>query len=216
MADKVTVDNGSGTDYDVATDDVTVDGYGATAQVQLMKLVSGPNGETAPIPGDTDTTSKKGLYVVNHPQAKRIVVATSTLTIATTAYSLGDQVSPELTFANAARYSGGTGLITGITLVDKNDIIGSYDIVISRVTMTLAGDNVAWAVSDADALNILAVVQLDTAIDIGGNRFAQAQNLAIPFDCGATSLFVSMITRTAHTFFAAHTDLQLALFVVQD
>jgi hypothetical protein len=59
-----------------------------------------------------------------HKDAVRIAVLSAGLTIATTAYTAGDQVGTMFTFANAARVTGGTGLITGITLSDESDIIG--------------------------------------------------------------------------------------------
>lgn len=150
----------------------------------------------------------------------RIAVTSAGLTIATTAYVTGDQVGTQFTFANAARKSGGTGMIVGVTLINAHltltgaEVIGAYDVVISRASLTLAGDNVAWAVNDADACNVIALVPLAGAFDIGNNRIAQAFNLAIPYDCsGGTSLYASLISRSGHTFFTQVGDLQLILHV---
>lgn len=143
----------------------------------------------------------------------RISVQSGGLTTATTAYSAGDQVGTQFEFTNAAASSGGSGLITGIELISAADITGPYDIVFSDQSITLAGDNAAWAISDADALKLVALVQLSGAYDIGNNRIAQAHNLAIPYVCNVTSLFASLITRAGHTFFGATTDLQVILYV---
>lgn len=147
----------------------------------------------------------------------RIAVASSGLTTAATSYSAGDQVGAIFTLANAARASGGTGRILGVVLLDDADIIGPYDVVFSRASITLAADNAAYAISDADAANVVAVVPLSGAWDLGNNRIAQAHNLSIPYDCsGGTSLYASLIARAAHTFFAAADDLTLQVFVERD
>lgn len=158
--------------------------------------------------------SEGSQFVVSRKDLQRISVASGGLTTATTAYTAGDQVGTQFTFANAARASGGTGLIVGAVLISAADIIGAYDIIITRASITLAADNAAYAISDADALNIVAIVPLAAAYDIGNNRVAQAFNLAIPYDCsGGTSLYGGLITRVSHTFFAAVTDLQMILYV---
>ena len=152
--------------------------------------------------------------VMAHRDLVRIAVDSGGLTTVTTAYTAGDQVGSQFTLANAARASGGTGTIVACTLTDANDIIGAYDVAIFRASVTLASDNAAFAISDADAKNLVAIIQLSGAWDIGNNRVAQAFNLAIPYDCsGGTSLYAGLITRYGHTFFAAVTDLQLVLWV---
>lgn len=144
----------------------------------------------------------------------RVSAASSGLTTSTTAYTAGDQVGAQFTLASAARASGGSGTIVGVTLVDANDIIGAYDVVFFDSSATPASDNAAFSISDADALKAVGIVQLSGSFDIGGNRIAQAQNLAIPYVCnGGTSLYAMLICRVGHTFFAAGTDLQLTVYV---
>jgi hypothetical protein len=206
MADNVAITAGSGTT--IATDEVAVNG-GSTGHVQFVKLVDGSSNGTDGLPGTT-----QGLAIVNRRDLQRIAVTSGGLTIATTAYTAGDQVGTQFTFTNAARASGGTGTIVGATLISAADIIGPYDLVVTRASVTLATDNAAYAISDADSLNVVGVVQMAAAFDIGNNRIAQAFNLAIPYDCsGGTSLFGGLIARAGHTFFAATTDLLCTLWV---
>jgi hypothetical protein len=203
MADNVTTGDGT-----IATDEVAVNG-GSTAQVQFVKLVDGTANGTDGIPGTTS-----GLGVVPRYDLTRIAVNSGGLTTATTAYTAGDQVGTEFTLANAARVSGGSGMIRSVVLTSAADIIGAYDVVFTRSSITLAANNAAYAISDTDALAVVGIVQLAGALDIGNNRVAAAYNLAVPYDCsGGTSLFASLITRVGHTFFAAVTDLQLQVFV---
>lgn len=140
--------------------------------------------------------------------------AASELTIATTAYTAGDQVGVMFQFANAARISGGSGMLVGMQLTDAGDVIGAYDIVVCRSNITLAANNAAFAISDTDAKDVIGIVQLAGAFDIGNNRVAQAFNLAMPYDCsGGTTLYAAAICRVGHAVFAAHTDLQLTAWV---
>lgn len=208
MADNVAITAGTGTP--IATDEVAVNG-GTVAHVQYVKLVDGTGNGTTGIVG-----SSKGLHVVSHRDIARISVASSGLTTATTAYAAGDQMGAQFTITNAANASGGTGYITGVTLVSAADNIGAVDVLFFDSSVTPAADNAAFAISDADALKTVALVQLNGAYDIGNNRVAQAYNLAIPFVCsGTANLYALLITRLNHTFFGAATDLQLITYVEQ-
>ena len=148
--------------------------------------------------------STGNMNTVGRRDLLRIANLISAVTTATTGYTAGDQVGPLITLANAARVSGGGGVITGVTLIDQGDVIGAYDVVFFDSSVTLAGDNLAFSISDADALKVVGIVQLAGAFDITNNRIAQAYNLAVPYVCsGSTSLYCSLITRGTHTFFPA-------------
>lgn len=205
MADNVAITAGSGTP--IATDEVAVNG-GTTAHVQYVKLVDGTGNGTNGVPGSAD-----GLYVIPRRDLLEISVTSSGLTTATTAYTSGDQMGAGFTFANAARTSGGHGYITGVTLVSAADNIGAVDVVFFDSAVTLAGDNAVFAISDADALKFICYVTLQGAYDIGNNRVAQANNIAIPYKCATTSLYAGLICRGGWTFFGAVTDLQMNVYV---
>lgn len=204
MADGVAITAGSGTT--IATDDVTVNGV--AGHVQYVKMVDGRANGTDGLPGDS-----QGQWVVARRDLIRIAVQTSSLTLSVTAYTAGDQVGTLFEFANAARVSGGSGTLVGVTLTDVNDVIGPYDLVLFDSSVTLSGgNNGAFAVSDADSLKLVGIVPM-AAYDIGNNRIAQSYNLAIPYVCsGSASLFGGLITRAGHTFFTANTDLQVNLY----
>jgi hypothetical protein len=156
--------------------------------------------------GEMQTLARRDL--------QRIAVGVTGVTTATTAYVAGDQVGTQITLANAARLSGGSGTIVGATLIDQSDIIGAYDLAIFDSSVTLAADNAAFAISDADSLKIVALIQLAGAFDLTNNRVAQAYNLAIPYVCnGGTSLFAALITRAGHTFFTAGALPQVNVYV---
>ena len=156
--------------------------------------------------GNMNTLSRRDL--------QRISVGVTGVTTATTAYVAGDQVGTLVTVANAARVTGGGGMIVGVTLIDQSDIIGAYDVVFFDSTVTLAADNAAFAISDADSLKIVAIAQLAGSFDITNNPIAQAYNVAIPYVCsGGSSLYAALICRTGHTFFTAGALPQLTVYV---
>lgn len=171
---------------------------------------SGTDGDYTPL-----STDRAGnVNVIPRSGLVRVSVQSSGLTTASTAYVAGDQLGNQFTFAGCARKSGGTGFIRGVMIIDAADVIGPVDLVVTRSSVTLAADNAPYAISDADALNVVAVIQTVGSFDIGNNRVCQAFNLAIPYDCsGGTSLFGGLITRAGHTFFGAATNIQVILFV---
>lgn len=211
MADNVPITAGSGTT--IATDEVAANG-GTVAHVQYVKLVDGTSNGTSGIPG-----TASGLYVISRRDLFRISVGSAGLTTASTAYAAGDQMGNLFTLANAASSTGGSGYITGVTLISAADQIGAVDVVFFNTgevgsVPTLAADNAAFAISDSDALKIVGIVQLAGAYDIGNNRVAQALNIAMPYTCsGGASLSAALITRSAHTFFGTTGDLQLITYV---
>lgn len=210
MADNPVIDNGGGggANFTAAGDDVAVNG-GPSAVVQYVKLVDGRSGGTDGLPGSLND----GLYVTTYRESSTISVASAGLTIATTAYTAGDQMGSIFTLAGAARISGGGGLITGVKVIDAADVIGPVDVMFFDRSVTLAADNAAFAISDADALFCVGLAQLSGAFDIGNNRLAQQLPAAIPYNCNVTSLYAAIITRSGHTFFGATGNLQLIVNV---
>jgi hypothetical protein len=206
MADNVAITAGSGTP--IATDEVAVNG-GSSAHVQYVKLVDGTANGTDGVPGTT-----QGLAIVNRRDVKRIEVNVGGLTTATTAYTAGDQVGGLITFADAARASGGSGTIVGWTLTDAADIIGAYDLVFFDSSVTPATNNDPFSISDSDLLKVVALTQGVGGWDMGGCRLTQAHNLGISYVCdGGTSLYGLLINRFGHTWFSATTDLEVVLYV---
>lgn len=150
------------------------------------------------------------------PALARLSATSSGLTTSVTNYTIGDQVGAQFSWSNAVRKSGGFGYITGITLLCDADVLGPYDLVFTRASITLAADNAAYAISDADFANVIALVQLSGSYDIGNNRIAQAHNIRIPFDCsGGTTLYAGLITRAGGAFYGATDDIVIVLHVEQ-
>lgn len=154
MADNVAITAGSGTT--VATDDI------GGVQYQRQKLTLGPDGTaTADAAGRVVTGTSGALYVDNRPSLVRLQI--TPVISSSPAYTSGDCLGPLTTISNAARYSGGGGLIRSITVVDKTQAQrANMDLVLFDRTVTTAADNAAFQCSDADMLNCIGVIPLIT------------------------------------------------------
>jgi hypothetical protein len=130
------------------------------------------------------------------------------------AYVTGDQFGNLVTLTNAARVSGGSGMITGVTINSASVLIGPFDVLFFESSVTLAGDSSPFSISDADGLKLIGIVPLAGAYSLGLNRISQAFNLAVPYVCvGGTSLFASIITRAPFTLVASDFTSNLNVFV---
>lgn len=144
--------------------------------------------------------------------AATLTGASTGLTTATTAYTDGDTLGAIISFALTA-----PGYIIGATLVDKANIIGAVDAFIFDRSVTLAADNAADAISDADALFKLGLISFPQPTAQANNRTAHIDSLAIPVVANASNtIYVALVTRSAHTFFGAAGDLQLRLNYSKD
>lgn len=210
----------------MADADVTVKDASNTDRKVDTRTVGGGTDEHRQVVcvGDPDTaanvqavTSAGAARVASHRDTLRIQVAVSGVTTATTAYTAGDQVGTLISLADAGRSNGNTGRIVGVVLHDASDIIGAYDVVFFRSSVTLAADNAVFSISDTDALELVGIAQLAGAFDIGNNRICQSYNLAIPYDTGSnTTLYAALICRVGHTFFASGSTPALTVFVERD
>jgi hypothetical protein len=132
------------------------------------------------------------------------------------AYTAGDAIGGLLTFANAARLSGGSGIIQAITLLCKTPaLVPAIDLVLFNQTFTNTSDNAAFAPSDADMANCIGYIPLTAWSDNANNSIAARFGLGFPFLLTGTSLFGQMICRSAITL-GSPTDLIVGLSILQD
>ena len=125
----------------------------------------------------------------------------TTPTVTAGAYTAGDVVGGEQTLANAARVSGGGGIISSVGMSSEGGTIAADDIEVIFYTSNPAStytDNAALPTgADADSFLILGSVILDTAVDIGDGIFLYARNVNLPYTCtGSTSLYAVAVERS--------------------
>lgn len=125
----------------------------------------------------------------------------TTPTVTAGAYAANDVVGVEQTLANAARVSGGGGIISSVAMSSEGGTIAADDVEVLFFTSDPAGtytDNGALAVPDADTFLLLGSVILDTLVDTGDGWLLKATNVNIPYTCtGGTSLFAVAVARGA-------------------
>ena len=141
------------------------------------------------------------------------VTSTATRATGTTQYaanenwsdSVSSPVSGGYTLTDAARASGGSGVITDIIVVSGNDpatlLQGELWIYDSAVTND--NDNAAFTSSDADTLKLVGVVPFTLASTVPGSgttSYAHIQNLGLGFTCvGTANLRYKVKTKNAYT-----------------
>lgn len=127
----------------------------------------------------------------------------------TTAYAVGDAISDStsaptsggFTLSNAARKSGGSGIITDICVMTSADPATRLagEIFVFDQSVTNINDNSAFAVSDSEIKNCVAVIPF-ALFDAGNNGMCHAQGLNILFTCsGSANLRFLLRTRNAYT-----------------
>lgn len=143
-----------------------------------------------------------------------LVGTSSGLTTATTAYTDGDQLGAIISF----NLGTASAIIMSATLIDKANIVGAVDLFLFDRSVTLAADNAAGpAVSDADALFLLGIIEFPYPRLMGNNRALNIDSLAIEVTANASNtIYGALVTRSGHTFFGAAGDLQVRLGCTKD
>jgi hypothetical protein len=207
MPDNLEVSSGTGTI--VGTDLI------GGVHYQRVKVCLGLDGAYS---GDLDGTPTRGAYVDPRVLQARIVV---TPTISTTpAYTTGDCLGGLMTIANAARATGGSGVITSIVVLDKTQAQRApIDLVFFDRTVTVQGDNTAFAVSDADMANCLGVLAIGAYNTpwpgTPANAVSTFSGVGMPFVLNGSDLFCQAVVRGTPTY-TTTSDLVFAFTVMKD
>ncbi len=227
MVDNVSVTAGSGTS--IRTDDV------GGAHVQYMKLMNGTDAASDVIPGDaangldvdvtrlpelpagTKLIGKVGLDQTTPGTTNRVAVngginISATPTITAGGYSAKDAVGGEMTFANAARTSGGSGIINSVTIIDNDDEKAGLELWLFHTTVTEAADNAPMDFSDAELATCVGVIPISAAdyYSLADNGVACVRGVGLQFKCAATSLF-GQLKCTGTPTYTATSDLTVVL-----
>jgi len=143
-------------------------------------------------------------------------VISQTPAITAGAYAAGDTVGGLLTFANAARMSGGGGVITDIIIVDDAGQDAELELWLFDRTFTAIADNAAWAPAEADLENCIAVISTSgwTWRAAGTPSVVNAE-CTRRYDLTGTSLFGQLATRGTPTYVATD-DITVKVKVLAD
>ena len=199
---------------------------------KILQKLQGPNwlqvGLNSSTEAITSTSGALDVHVAageNHIGATggntAVVSSTVVMTVAG-AYATGDYMGTSTTpqaFSNAARVSGGTGIIKSILISDKILTTNvAMELWIIDRTFTAPTDNATWDLSDANMLFVQAVIPISTtgwyASSAGQVYFDNT--LSIPFKVSTgTGLFYALVSRGTTPSFTS-SDLTITLGILQD
>jgi len=163
------------------------------------------------------TDSEGLLWVRPAPKVQRFSV---TPTISTTIYASGDVLGGLQTISNAVRKSGGSGTILSILVLDKTQAQrAAMDLLIFDRSVTVAADNAAVAMSDADMANCLGVISIgpyNTAFPgTPLNSISTLINVGLPIVCNGADLYFVPVVRATPTY-GTTSDLTFIFTILQD
>lgn len=139
--------------------------------------------------------------------------------VANDAHAVGEQIGTIISITNAARANDGTGHIESILYYDNDDVLGAVDFFFFESTVSLAGDSAAFAISDADARELVAPpIKMTYLEDLGAQRVGGLVGMKIDYRCvGGTTLFLSMRVQGASaTFTGGATGQHIKICLVRD
>jgi hypothetical protein len=186
---------------------VAIDTVGGV-EIQRIKLVSGAEDSSTGIPGDTNRGLKANIQTVAR------VSVTPTISAAAI-YASGDAVGGLLTFANAARFTGGGVWLRQVVVLDKDQERAPLELALFDRIFTPTGDNNLFDPSDADLANLLTVVPISEYFNYSTSCAGVSAVIDIPLLLNGTSLFGQLITRGTPTY-TATTDIIVTALLVQE
>ena len=151
---------------------------------------------------------------------KIVVVAATPVLGPDVAYAAGDAIGTLLSFANAVRVSGGSGLIEAVVVADKAKQSAAMDLLLLDANPggTTITDNAALTVADADLVKCVGVIPI-TAEDyhaLVDNSVASIRNLGAAFQVASgTTLYGVLVARGTPTF-AGASDVVVRLAISQN
>ena len=166
--------------------------------------------------GTVTLAANSGVDVGDVGVVSEGITITQTPTVTAGVYHAGDVVGGLLTFANAARSSGGGGVIKDVVIVDDNGQDAEMELWLFDTTITAIANNDAWALTEVQLHTLITIVKsTDGAWCASGTPSANAIEVARRYDCTGTSLFGQLVTRGTPTF-AATDDVTVRIMLLQD
>ena len=192
---------------------------------QTAQAALGANGDYEPLLMDGNGSARVigGGYMTT-------VQVTKTRLNDTNAYTAGDTISENTsgatvwTFANCARFTGGSGIIAKATIADGAYVAATLqaELWLFNAAVTADQDNAVFTPTDAELLTLQAVVPISTAYvgdataGIGGNVQLSSGTINMPFKCNAdASLYGVLVARNAYVPVGWET-FGITLFIYQD
>ncbi len=171
-----------------------------------------------PVHAIADTTGAN-IASVDTGSALKISTTTKitsvTPTLDTSAYADGDTLFDDTVISACLRLDDGTGVITSVTVIDKDDQKQGVDLFFFDANLTTFGTaNAAPSISDSDAGNFLGWVRIAAAdyVDVGGVSIAQVPcSIPVKGVSGTDDLYVAGMSRGTGTYTASGMVIRVAI-----
>ena len=144
------------------------------------------------------------------------IVITQTPTVTAGAYSANDVVGGLLTFAGAARITGGGGIIKSVVIIDDGGQDAETELWLFDTTITAIADNGAWALTEAQLHTCVAVISTtEGAWRASGTPSVCDIECSRAYTCTGTALYGQLVTRGTPTEVATD-DITVRISLVQN
>ena len=188
---------------------------------QRVKLVIGANGVN-----DGDVSAENPFPVIlvgaQQPNGDITVYPTETsdlldltLSLNTAQYASGNVLADTQELTGVMRANGKTARLESLKITDKDDQGQALDVVFFKTNVSLGTENAAVSISDADAVEILGIVQVSAAdfIDLGGVRVATVpiSPFLLKAAANSTSIYVGAISRGTGTYTASGLSMKIGI-----
>lgn len=161
----------------------------------MLSLTSLPRFDNGAIPAPSILVDSQG----NALEYSRGTLIEVTPVLDTAIYADGDVLFDTVALPDIVPANGGIGILDSIAITDEDDQGVALDLVFLRANVSLGAFNVAPAITDINAREVVAIAKVLAAdySDLGGARVATVGNLrrwmkAVP---ASRQLFVAGITR---------------------
>jgi hypothetical protein len=189
---------------------------GQKTMANSLPVVIASNQTTFPV--TPDATENHLGQVGGHTTIVSSTITMSTAGIYATGDYMGTSTTPQ-SFSNAVRVSAGSGVIKSLVISDKiTNTNVDMELWLLTTTYTAPSDNAAWAISDAEALTVQAIIPISSSgwYASSNNQVYIDNTLAIPIDLSSgTSLFYGLVARGTTPSFTSG-DLTINLGILQD
>ena len=141
-----------------------------------------------------------------------------TLTLDTSAYASGDVLAATQTVADAFKVNGGRCVLDSLTVIDQDDQKVALTIYVLAANVAMGTENGAPSITDANALNIQAVIPVATTdyLDLGGVAVANiAVGKVVKAASGTRNLYVAAVNGAGTPTYTA-SGMKVAFKFLQD
>lgn len=163
------------------------------------------------------TNDASGAHVQRvHSTYEQIRVSQTPTISAGAIYAAKDVVGTLLTFANAARFAGGSGRVVAVQVVDKDQERANMDLILFDASPTVASDNSPFDPTDAELSTCVGWIPLANGFytDFTDNSVLH-MDVDLSYVLAATSLYGVLVARSTPTY-TATSDLVVTLTLAVD